>query len=440
MFIQYYRYRSRYRCEQLRQDPHLKIAYPADEHGMITAAHDFYVIGNFVDCTIDEAAVLTVELVERESGNVVRTVRTNRKNGPLLASYSGIVSEETAEAIGSSGMPDLAYDPEDAASIGYTWNKAYYCDTGFSALIYGGSFGRDRICQNDQFGNPLKPLAEGFYEVRVTLENAGEQYVSSKTIRLATGQKEIVLSRFSPKEHVEIVERFVQEQGFEPFTDPYAGIWDPQYFSCPWHSDAYIEIPERWHWGDAQEYESGVVHCFQHNISEACVSYRIEIANMLRQSADCVNQPDRLRFYYYPAGKAALERTAGEQLALMPPGRYAFFTGMQRENGMLRVRAAFKPIPSAVEQIQGCEYRILNRIARVDYILHGGDGACIRIEDQQVGIRKQKEDQTEEYLVLESEHALPLQDLRGDISLCMIAKDLSGKIWDSIRAEIPQIG
>ncbi len=432
MFIQYYRYLSRYHCEPIRHDPHLQIVYPADEHGIITAAHDFYVIGTFADCIVEDCAKLTVELLELSSGEAVRTVQTNRKNGPLFADDPGIVTNETKQAVMSSGMPDLAYDPQDPDSFFYTWNKAYLCDTGFSALIYGGSYGKDRIVQNDQFGRPLQPLQEGFYEVRVTLETGGQRYVSAKKIKLACGHKEIILSRFSPPQHVEIVERFAAEQGFEPFTDPYAGIWDPQYFACPWPSKAYLEIPARWHWGDAQEYESGMVHCFDYNISEPCVSYQIEIANLLRKDANIVDQLDRLKFYYYPAGMPALSRRAGEQLEVFGQGKYAVITQAVQENGQLRIQAVYKPIPSAVRQIEGCEYAICNRIAHVEYVLQDPDGRRTVSAPHPVGVWKSKDDDTSEFLVLQSDHVIPAQTAVPGTTLTMIARDIDGAIWDEV--------
>jgi len=47
MFIQYYKYHKRYHSAYIVKDPRLTIVYPADEHAMITAEHDFYVIGTF---------------------------------------------------------------------------------------------------------------------------------------------------------------------------------------------------------------------------------------------------------------------------------------------------------------------------------------------------------------------------------------------------------
>ncbi len=413
MFIQYYRYAEKYHTQHIKEDRRIQIAYPTDEHGIMTAAHDFYVIGRFKGVEVAPDARLEVKLVECASGKTVRTVTAQVKDNQrgICASYPGMVTEEPESVIRSCGMPDLVYDPEQPETLWDTWNKAYYTDRYFTALIYGGICQRDRVNRKDQFGAELEPLGEGVYELHVSLDNGDEIISSAKTLRLATGHKEIILSRFSPEAHVDMVEQFAAEEGFEAFTDPYAGIWDTRFFSMDWPVAAYIEIPEKWHFGDAQEYQSGTVYFFNYNISESCISYEVELPSILAGDQGCVDNPRRLLTYYYRNGDPCEGGRFGSgTFDILPPHRYVAVTGKKLEfrdsEWYLSLKAVCKVLSSTVTKHPkgDCYYRIDNRIAGLDYYFceteHAGP-----LDDP---IRREAGVSDGENLILQVENELPI--------------------------------
>lgn len=448
MFIQYYKYHKRYHSAYIVKDPRLTIVYPADEHAMITAEHDFYVIGTFDGIKVEENAILKIELSTMEENRVVRTITTDIKDNRagMNIFYEGIESDEPEEVLRSSGMPDLVYDPNDSESFWYTWNKAYYTDHVFSALVYGGSYDTGRIFQKDQNGERLKALKEGEYRLSVTLYNGKDIVQSVKTILLATGQKEIILSRFCPEEHVALVEQFAEEEGFETFTDPYAGIWDTQYFSVDWPVRSYVEIPEKWHWGDAQEYQTGKVHFFNYNISEPCVSYEVELGTMLAGDPECADLPDRLTAYYYhnggPDGK--VHSSVWEQISAMDTGKYLFATNKQvvsrGKQKKLLIESVSKVLPVRPVCLGGCRYQIPDRVATLDYhlFLDSETEECGTVMALSTGVTRKKEDGSEEELILQSQHEIELEDdwAGHRLRVYIEAKDFSGKIWDRTCFEV----
>lgn len=145
MFTHYYRYKERYLSEVIAADERLEIVYPTDEHSMITVGHDFYVIGSFHGIEVSSEAELKVELIKLDTRETIRTVFAKKKDDRegINVNYAGIETADDAETVRGCGMPDLVYDPQNPESFWYTWNKAYYTDQVFSALIYGGT------CQSD---------------------------------------------------------------------------------------------------------------------------------------------------------------------------------------------------------------------------------------------------------------------------------------------------
>lgn len=412
MFIQYYRYAEKYHAQHIKEDKRLQIVYPTDEHGIMTAEHDFYVIGRFDGVEAAPDARLEVKLVECASKKTLRTVtaqiRDNQKG--ICTDYPGMVTEEPESVIRSCGMPDLVYDPEHPDTLWDTWNKAYYTDRYFTALIYGGTCQRDKINRKDQFGAELEPLREGVYELHVSLDNGNEIISSAKTLMLATGHKEIILSRFSPAAHVDMVEQFAAEEGFEAFTDPYAGIWDTRYFSLDWPVAAYIEIPEKWHFGDAQEYQSGTVHFFNYNISESCISYEVELPSMLAGDQGCADNPRRLLTYYYREGDPRESGGISSTFEILPPHRYVAVTGQKLEyrdsEWYLSLKAVCKLLPSTVTKLSkgDCYYRIDNRITRLDYYFSGSEN----VDPLDEPIRMAAGMSRGENLILQVENELPI--------------------------------
>lgn len=440
MFTHYYRYKERYLSEVIAADERLEIVYPTDEHSMITVGHDFYVIGSFHGIEVSSEAELKVELIKLDTRETIRTVFAKKKDDRegINVNYAGIETADDAETVRGCGMPDLVYDPQNPESFWYTWNKAYYTDQVFSALIYGGTCQSDEICPYDQFGKKLLPVEEGYYELRVSLNNHGEIISSAKTVWFTEGKKEIILSRFSPDIHVERVRQFVEEEGFESFTDPYAGIWDTQYFSMGWPVKAWVEIPARWHFGDAQEYESGTVHFFNFNISEACISWKTEIGTMLAKERNCVDNPARLLTYFYENGCPDPEKKNGSigKLGIMQPENYFQITQkvivMEDKKRVLKIEGICKPLPSDTAKISGCAYEIKNRVAYFDYhlFLENEDVPFWSSEGNKTGVVIEKTDAPDEFLILHVKHQLVIDscDFEDKVRVVVAAKDLYGNI------------
>lgn len=434
MFTHYYRYKEKYISKVIADDERLRIVYPTDEHSMITVGHDFYVIGSFHGIEVSSNAKLKIELIRLDTREVIRTVFTDKKDNceGMNVEYAGIETADDEQTVRSCGMPDLVYDPENPASFWYTWNKAYFTDGVFSALIYGGTCQMGQIYPYDQFGKKLFPIKEGYYELRVTLHNDGEIISSAKTVWFTEGKKEIILSRFSPDVHVERIQRFVREEGFESFTDPYAGIWDTQYFDMDWPVKAWVEIPGRWHFGDAQEYMSGTVHFFNYNISEACISWKTEIGTMIAAERKCIDDPQRLLTYFYKNGSPDLE------LEIMQPGKYFEITHKnvteEGKNKILEIDGICKPLPADTEAISECVYEIKNRVAYIDYYLFDEKTNSLlwKSEKNRTGVISPKTDAPDEFLILHVEHKLHICEceLDGMIRMCAVAKDLYENIVD----------
>jgi hypothetical protein len=112
------------------------------------------------------------------------------------------------------------------------------------------------------------------------VRTGGRTYRTARTLFLGEAEKEKILSRFSPEAHMRQVLQFAQEHGFHTFTEPFAGIWAPESFSFPWPGNATIEIEDRWHFGDAQEYLTGAC------ISSIIIS-RKAASRTSRSSAQC---------------------------------------------------------------------------------------------------------------------------------------------------------
>lgn len=449
MFIQYYRYAKKYHVQHIKEDKRLQIIYPADDHGAMTAEHDFYVIGRIKGVEVAPNARLEVKLVECRGRKTVRTVTAHIKDNQegICVTYPGMVTDEPEEVIRGSGMPDLVYDPAMPETLWDTWNKAYYTDQYFTALIYGGTCQRNKINQTDQYGVELEPLKEGIYELHVSLDNGDEIISSAKTLQLATGHKEIILSRFSPDIHVNMVRQFAAREGFEAFTNPYAGIWDTRQFMMDWPVMAYIELPARWHFGDAQEYQSGTVHFFNYNISETCISYEVELPSMLAGDQSCVDNPQRLLTYYYRTGnpEEGLKEIKSGTFGVLPSHKYIAVTERKLEyrdaGWYLSLQAVCKTLPSAVNKVleDGCYYRIENRIVYLDYCFKETENAVPHSAPIRLGAGVY----AEENLVLQVQNEVPIdpQWYGREVWVQIMAVDREETVRDKVifKLDIPEV-
>lgn len=443
MFKQYRKVTSPFRARTFSSDGFVRIVYPAADHATFVSGQDFYVMGSFAEEVQAEGASLRVVLLDAQ-GAVLREVGTKRQNdfARIRIDVSGIETQAQPEEVRRSAMPDLVFDEGEPLSQAYTWNKAFFTEHAFAALVYGGASCRDTVCDRDQNGKKLSPLPEGIYRIRAELQTPGGVHAAERTIRIAGNTKEIIISRYISEAHLRNVERFAKENGFETYIDPCAGNWFPESFPFPWPGHAAVELPARWHFADALEYRHDVVHCFDCLLSEHCVGYEVEIGTVLHENPQNADTPERCHFYYYTEGDA--ERGAGREnpFSEFAGGQFLAVTGIgaDRQNlGALLVRSVCKPIPSRTEPLSDCRYRILNRIANLRYSILNQEGLVLCEEVHPVGRPYCLADGKLEQLLLESEHRILIPEgvWQKNCRLQVAALDPAGKAWDQITLPLP---
>lgn len=287
----------------------LTIVYPSVEQGTIAPGRDFYVIGN-IDSSIvvPDNAILKVEL-KNNKGVVVRSVSTSIKDNKDglnidydLLSYYGSNREE----LRNSCMPDLVYDPNNPETFLNTWNKCYYNNENYTALIYGGTYDKD-INPYDQDGKELEPLKKGTYRITVTLTKPGENSpiaIASRKIKIKYADNK-VLSRFTPTVHFNNVLEEAQIHDYTVFLDPFPGFWNPHTFiEALKDSDMFCEILPKWRLADSQEYIEGCVYFYIYNVSESSATYNVEVGQLTYD--DAINDRSRVAYYYYNIGEPIL--------------------------------------------------------------------------------------------------------------------------------------
>ncbi|MGN1023612.1 MAG: hypothetical protein ACI4OJ_08945 [Lachnospiraceae bacterium] len=443
MFKQYRKVNSPFHAQTLVSDGFVRIVYPSREHATFVSGQDFYVMGSFAESVPAEGASLQVFLLDAE-GTVLREVGTKRQNdfAHIRTDVPGIETQALPDEIRVSGMPDLVFAEGEPLSQAYTWNKAFFTEHAFAALVYGGASCKDTVCGTDQRGQKLNPLPEGIYRIRAELKTPDAVHVTEQTLRIAGHTKEIVISRYISEAHLRNVERFAAQNGFETYTDPCAGNWFPESFPFPWPGHAAVEIPARWHFEDALEYRHDIVHCFDCLLSESCVGYEVEIGTVLHENPQNADAPERCHFYYYTAGDPESGDIRKDPFSEFAKGQFFAVTGIGAEGPNpveLFVRSVCKPIPSATMPISDCRYRILNRIANLRYAILDQEGLVLHEEVHAVGRPYCLTDGKMEQLLLESEHRIlvPEDAWRGGCQLLIEAADLAGKVWDHITLPLP---
>lgn len=383
-------------------DCKLSIVYPSIEQGTIAQGRDFYVIGNIdPSIIVPNDAVLMVELKDN-TGAVIRSVSTSIKDNKAglnvsyeLLSYYGSDRDE----LRNSCMPDLVYDPDNPESFKDTWNKCYYNDQNYTALIYGGTYDKD-INPYDQNGKKLEPLKKGIYRITVTLSKPG----GGKPIAIATRKLKIkyaddkILSRFTPTVHFNKVLEEAKVHDYTVFLDPFPGFWNPHTFiDVLKDSNMFCEILPKWRLADSQEYIDGRVHFYIYNVSQSSATYNVEVGQLAYDNA--INDYSRVTYYYYNIGEPILPNGCIEgtfkQFDTDKPitlTRADYPTGSSEDNYVninnlenmksdtdlsdgIHVKAGetvsfygvCKPIPSDVTRDDSNKYTIDNRITYIRY-------------------------------------------------------------------------
>ncbi len=383
-------------------DCKLTIVYPSVEQGTIAPGRDFYVIGNIdSSITIPNNAILTVEL-KNKKGVVIRSVSTavkDNKDGLNInydrLSYYGSNREE----LRNSCMPDLVYNPEHPESFKDTWNKSYYNDENYTALIYGGTYDID-INPYDQNGKILKPLEEGKYCITVTLSKpqvCKPIATVERKIKIKYAEDK-VLSRFTPDIHFKKVLKEAKIHDYTVFLDPFPGFWNPHTFiESLKNSDMFCEILPKWRLADSQEYIERRVHFYIYNVSESSATYNVEVGQLAYDNA--INDRSRVSYYYYNIGEPILPNgcikgkfkqfSKDKPIALTrvdyPAGssvdNYVNINDLKNmrsdtdlSNGFcvkagenVSLYGVCKPIPSYVTRDASNKYTIYNRITNIRY-------------------------------------------------------------------------
>lgn len=283
----------------------MTLMYPSEAQRTICPLRDFYVVGDIEDnIEVPSDARLTVS-VETKDGQLMREVYTEIKDNQngMYVDYPEITISGDREAFRASLMPDLVYDPQNPESFKDTWNKAYYTDEHFTSVIYGGSYHQD-INPIDQFGQELKPLPEGDYQLNVELESEGTT-LASLTTQITIGvDANKVLARFSPSIHMEKVKDYAQKHNYMIYLDPFPGYWDTATAMPEWGLNFNGQIRKRWALADRECYIGGMTHFFDYNITPTSTSYSVEIGQLGYDKA--LTDPSSISYCYYDIGEPVI--------------------------------------------------------------------------------------------------------------------------------------
>lgn len=222
---------------------------PREKQRTIAQGRDFYITGKFKkDVSFPLNAVFIVNVYQLlkdkngvESKKCCRSVFCRRKDDKehlyikdeykLLRQF-GVKRGETLpqffkEDVKNSCIPDLVFDEIDdeavakgdidfeigPKSLQWTWNKAYYTDTFFSAIIYGGEYGaviREEVEKYNEkmqreakiYNKPFSRYKRPFPYTKDGYEEGGKTYGSNnpqEITSLQEGKYSVEVSVYSPE-------------------------------------------------------------------------------------------------------------------------------------------------------------------------------------------------------------------------------------------------
>lgn len=291
--------------------PVLKILIPSEGERVIAPGRDFYVMGS-IEGAMHGHVSLELTLAD-STGKIWRRMvaAAPEKGENLYTAYADLQDHsKNKDDLKRSLMPDLVYDPRAGlASFRDAWRKIAFDEKSFTALVPGGAFRRDTDLK-DAEGNPLETLPAGKYTIEVKLLD-GAQSVAEAICPLELGRIEHrIAGRFSPKEHLEKLKAFAKEKKFHLYMDPFPGNWFPDGL-LPAFKDSGIaaEIPPKWRFADAYEYDGPMTSVILYNITKSCATYNVEIGRLYSKPE--AERPN-IDFYYYDIGDAVLGKEAKE--------------------------------------------------------------------------------------------------------------------------------
>ena len=354
----------------------ISLIHPRVAQRTIAPGRDFYVSGVLNPINdIDDDATLIVRLIQ--NNRVVRAVFCNKKDdqdnmfvGPernkklnyfpylfsksidietvhsvakksccpdLVCSHIGLATHSNVNLDNITPSDIIEKDMSDEEAFSYTWNKAYYTDTFFSATIYGGAYGKEiiddlasddpepersiKIKTTDASGNEMTPLEEGDYLLSIELTNKDGTLVAAARYNITIGNlPNKVLSTFSYDirlgcNHMHNLEFVENSKGIEHVLlwDPFPGFWTSALLygnpALRKGIDSKITFAlavnaKRAVLNDSLEYRGGHIHFYNYGVLEESASLCVELAEVFKQRASGHHIP--LSCYHYIYGEPNL--------------------------------------------------------------------------------------------------------------------------------------
>lgn len=397
----------------------LNLLVPRKYQRTIAPGRDFYVTGEIkvpAGQSIPTNALFRVQLKEKRTGRTVREVWSCNKddrssifaegnNELYLFSKRTLITDPaiTAKVAKDSCMPELIYCPvyDDSTASGrpeslkWTWNKAYYTDTFFSALIYSGGYeDKDHIYQKtlkipekdedrvypfykrhyEQILDGsldalsfIQPLAQGDYELCVSIHRTrmdmntqikapfyridGEPIVSNYVEIKIGYQNSTALTVFGDNDHLKRLFEMEKRGGATLIWDPLPGNWERDRINS---KDGTMREPQqdvgegsfsagnglqlvtnskRTIFCDISEYRAGSIVFYDYKIQAWSYALLIELPEVVK----CADKISSLKTYRYKMDSAHY----GEFIEMTKGFYFTKLTVKEMKNGIYEEWADF---------------------------------------------------------------------------------------------------
>lgn len=294
-------------CRAPAEAVRISVLEPSELELVMASGRDFYVIGR-IDREGRRAAELPIDirvevavtgLVRAGEKIPVRSVRSHvdRTTGvtperDIYFDYDGKApwSDIPREELMKSPPPDLVYRHGDAGSFFDPSVKAAVTEDTFAVLVQGGATKDfDTGYENVYSGDLEWKLFRVFVDAL-----SGDEVLDSREMDIMFGTvQDKLLTRFSPPEHLAAAVEFAAPPGIRVYKDLFPGYWS-------FGLSSVYEIPLRWKPNNALEFLEGRVHAIIYNITENCVSQRVELGHIAFQGW---LDSDEVHFYGYDIGE-----------------------------------------------------------------------------------------------------------------------------------------
>lgn len=452
----------------------ISILEPSELELVMASGRDFYVIGRIdregaraAELPIDIRVEVAVTGMVRAGEKIpVRSVRSlvDRKTGvtpesDIYFDYDGKApwSDISREELMKSPPPDLVYRNGDAGSFFDPSVKAAVTEDAFAVLVQGGvTKGFDTDYENVYSGDLEWKLFRVFVDAL-----SGDEVLDSREIDIMFGTvQDKLLTRFSPPEHLAAAVEFAAPLGIRVYKNLFPGYWS-------FGLSSVYEIPGRWKPNNALEFLEGRVHAVIYNITENCVSQRVELGHIAFQGW---LDSDEIYFYSYDIGEPWLTYEKwGETLrrkgviTRFEEGRRLRLTRAEIARDSVRgaespVRAELFPFTAVIanpgETVSVCgavtpiqprlsevvpeedgSFTIQNRIRRIRYQFRDAFRGVLHEEEHEVGMARRFGGKSD-VSIYEFRHTLGIPEtLRGRVvTVCVSAFDSHGEPVEGAEA------